>query len=279
MKSNQLRMGMCMVILAVVSPIRAELPIMSDQKWLGYFLGFENKNFRYEIDVKGRTQIKLFGKKGKLLGEDATISINFQVEEIMPDGKFVSKKIMADSLESSQPATNKPKDVVIKGKVTGDAAFEIFVTENRGTISLGGRVTDRGRLTKNPLRFSIKVNFPNAYPESHSITDDKKLKEFENDISKDRLQLLLTDGKRLRKETSETIDSTSKEIRGVQISTAQLEYSSYEGHKFLITALPNSSMVLETTPMKPLFAGLKFTWTADPVKDPEGKSRFTFDVK
>ncbi len=252
---------------------------MNDEKWLGLFLGFENKNLRFQFDSKGESQIKLYKKKGEFHREDLTISIDYQIEELMPDGKLVSKKIMADSLESSQPATTKPKDVIIKGKVTGDAAFEIFVTEDRGTISLGGRVTDHGRLTKNPLRFSIQVNFPNAYPDSHSITDDKKLKEFENDISKDRLQLIFTDGKRLRTKTSETIDPNSKEIREAQISAAQLEYASYKGHKFSIAALPNSSMVLKTTPMKPLFAGLKFTWTADPVKDPEGKSRFTFDVK
>lgn len=37
------------------------------------------------------------------------------------------------------------------GQVVGDAALEVRVTEERGAIALGGRVTEKGALA-NPIR-------------------------------------------------------------------------------------------------------------------------------
>lgn len=260
-------------------PIHAELPTMNDKKWIGYFIGSENKDFRFQIDSKGKTRILVFSEKETLLKKSLSVSIEFHIDEIMPDGKFTPRSIIVKSLESDQMATFKPKDIVISGKVIGDATFQIFITENNGSISLGGRILEAGTLIKNPLRFSIKVKFPSAYSPNKAVAEKDKLEQFKKAISQDRLQLILNDGKMIRRNTSHVVDASSKEISGSGISSAKLEYHAYEGKKFWLVASPNSLMMLTSIPNKPLYAGLVFTWTANLAQDPEEKSRLTIDIK
>lgn len=265
--------------LTGISPVSAELPGLEEKDWLGYFVGFQNKKFQFAITSQGKAAIKVIGKKGEPLAKKLTIPVEFLVEEIRPDGKASVKNLMPETLESAQPATLKPQQIVIRGKVTGEASFEVFVNEDRGVISLGGRLLDPGTLTKNPLRFSIRLKFPDAYPSAKAAGDKKEEKELKKKLKNDRLQLSWTDGTRVRQPTDKAVDAGSKEINGPGIAAMQVEFSSYDEKKFEFTASPSSTMTLAGGPAAPLHQGFTLTWLADAAKDPEGKARLSFEVK
>ncbi len=265
--------------LAGISPVSAELPGLSEKAWLGYFIGFKNKKFQFGITAQGKTTIKVIGKKGEPVNQKLTIPVEFLVEEIRPDGKTTVKNVKPETLESAQPATDKPRQIVIHGKVTGDASFEVFVNEDRGVISLGGRLLDPGTLTKNPIRFSIRVKFPDAYPSRKAAADKKGERALKETTKDDRLQLTWTDGKRLKQPADTAVDASSKEINGPGIAAMEVGFSSYDEKKFEFTASENSSMRLSGTQAVPLYDGFTLTWMADPAKDPEGKARLSFAVK
>lgn len=265
--------------LTGISPVSAELPGLEEKDWLGYFVGFQNKKFQFAITSQGKAAIKVIGKKGEPLAKKLTIPVEFLVEEIRPDGKASVKNLMPETLESAQPATLKPQQIVIRGKVTGEASFEVFVNEDRGVISMGGRLLDPGTLTKNPLRFSIRLKFPDAYPSAKAAGDKKEEKELKKKLKNDRLQLSWTDGTRVRQPTDKAVDAGSKEINGPGIAAMQVEFSSYDEKKFEFTASPSSTMTLAGGPAAPLHQGFTLTWLADAAKDPEGKARLSFEVK
>ena len=265
--------------LTGISPVSAELPGLEEKDWLGYFVGFQNKKFQFAITSQGKAAIKVIGKKGEPLAKKLTIPVEFLVEEIRPDGKASVRNLMPETLESAQPATLKPQQIVIRGKVTGEASFEVFVNEDRGVISMGGRLLDPGTLTKNPLRFSIRLKFPDAYPSAKAAGDKKEEKELKKKLKNDRLQLSWTDGTRVRQPTDKAVDAGSKEINGPGIAAMQVEFSSYDEKKFEFTASPSSTMTLAGGPAAPLHQGFTLTWLADAAKDPEGKARLSFEVK
>lgn len=265
--------------LGGILPASAELPGLSEKEWLGYFVGFENKKFQFGITSQGKTRIKVIGKKGEPVSQKLTIPVEFLVEEIMPNGKATVLAVLPESLESAQPATAKPQNLAIKGKVKGDASFEVFVNEDRGMISLGGRLVDPGTLTKNPLRFSIRLKFPDAYPYGRAAGDKKKEKAFEDKIKNDRLQLTWADGKRLKQDTDKAVDAGSKEINGPGITALEVEFSTYDEKKFDLTASPSSLIALSGAQAAPLNEGFTVTWMADPVKDPEAKARLGIEMK
>ena len=265
--------------LAGILPAAAELPILQEKQWLGYFVGFENKKFTFGITGQGKAAINVIGKKGEPLNRKLAVQVDFVIEEVLANGKTTQRYLVPETLESTQSATSKPKDVVFRGKVKGDAEFEVSMTEDRGVISLGGRLLNPGTLTKNPLRFSIRMKFPEAYPYEKEGGDKKQEKAFESKTQNDRIQLIWADGKRLKPSTTESVDAGSKEINGPGITAAQIEFSSYQENKFLVTATPNSLLSLSNSKAGPLHGGFFLNWTPDPVKDPENKARLQFEVK
>lgn len=264
---------------AGISPLSAELPGLSEKEWLGYFVGFQNKKVQFGITSQGKATIKILGKEGVPLNQRLAIPVEFLVEEVMPDGKISAKKIKPETLESAQPATNKPEKMVIRGKVTGDASFEVFVNEDRGVISLGGRLLDRGTLTKNPVRFSLRLKFPDAYPSAKTAGDKDKEKDLKDKMKNDRVQLTWSDGKRVKQAADKAIDAGSKEINGPGIVAMQVEFTTYDEKRLEVTASENSSMSLSNTQSAPLNEGFMLSWMMDPAKDPEGKARLSFEVK
>lgn len=252
----------------------ADLPTLEKKELLGYFIRFENRNFRYDVNTKGETSLLLAGKKD-YLDQRLKVNINFRVEETEPNGQIVVKNIDPSSLTSEQSPTEKPENVVIKGKVTGDATFEVYMTEARGAIILGGKVTNPGTL-KNPLRFSIKAKIPNAYPNSQTTED---LGKFEALVKKDRVQVLWMDGKNAKITGVDPFSALTKEAAVPPISAAYMDFSSYEGNKLVITADPNSSMMISSPTGKSAYQGFELTWYSDAAKDPEGKARLNFSVK
>lgn len=260
-----------------ILPVRAELPTMTEKEWLGYFVGVQNKAFQFGFTSDGKAMIKP-GKKGAWVSSKLIIPVIFRVLETTPGGKVVSRQILPGSLESAQPATDKPQNVVIKGKVTGGAVFEIFVNEERGGLSLGGRLLEPGTL-QNPLRFVIEMRIPDVYVDAKKNGDKKAKKAFEDKTRNDRLQLVWTDKKRVKQSLTEAVDAGSAAISGPGIAGVQLELGAYNGRKLEIMASENSSITLENKSPAALVEGFSMNWAADVAKDPEGKARLSIGMK
>ena len=261
-----------------ILPVHAALPSLTEKEWLGYFVGMKHRAFLFGITSEGKATIKPIGKKDEPASSKLTIPVDFKVLETLPDGKVISRQIQPQSLESAQPATNKPQKIVIKGKVTGSASFEIFVNEERGGISLGGRLLEPGT-SKNPLRFVIDLKIPDVYTDAKKGGDKKAAKAHEEKSKNDRLQLIWTDKKAVKQSLTQKIDASSKEISGPGIAAVQLELDAYHGKKIEVTASENSSIALENKPPASLIEGFSIIWTADSTKDPEGKARLIFGMK
>lgn len=265
----------CLIGVAGVLPAAAELPIMTEKEWLGYYLGHKSRTFQFGVSGQGQTSIKVIGKKGEPLSQQLAIGVNFLVEEILPDGKVVTRKVEGSSLQSDTPATNEVDNVIIKGKAGKDTGVEIYIDEDRGAMMLGGRVVEAGSI-KNPLRFAVEVKFQNVYPYDKK-GGEKELKAFQEKIQDDRMQVVLASGKRGKHSTSEVIDA--KTTSGDGLKSIELEFSSYQGKRFEFTASDNSALHLSNASPGPLHEGFSLTWSANPEKDPQGKARFAIVIK
>ncbi len=264
--------------LAGVVPISAQLPTLNDKENLGYFVVARSKSSQFGLASDGKTTIRVLDNKGETMSSKLTIDVDFNVTETMPDGKKIVRKIKAESLESAQEPTSKPKNVVIKGKVTGEVEFEVMVSEERGAILLGGRLLNPGAL-KNPTQFSVEVEVPNSLPEAKKDGDKRDAKELEDKIRGDKVQLMWTDGKRVRIPGSKAVEGGSKEVTGPGISAATIEFSAFKDQRIQLTASPNSSMTVSNPATRPLSEGFSLHWTADLAKDPEGKARLAIEIR
>lgn len=257
------------------------LPQLDDDPWLGYFIGYGNKRWRFGMTSQGKMNIVPLDKKGESKGHGAKISVRIQIDEMNSNGKASAKLIDASSLESKNEATDSLDKVVITGKTTGNASFEMTVEQVRGEIMIGGRVTGAGDLKK-PLRFALQTSFPKAYKEKKPKEErevKKWEKQFERQLKGDKLVLKWTDGTRKRFSFDEEVDLSSKEVSGPGVEELLVDSEAYDGRQLAFSASENSMMKLEGGAGNPIFKGYKIHWAADPGKDPEGKARFRFKVK
>jgi hypothetical protein len=261
-----------------IGSLSAQLPSLDKQPWLGYFAIAETRRSQFKIASQGKITLSPLDEKGKAASGQNEIRVSYGIQEMLPDGKTRQKTVEVASLESAESATDRLEKTVIRGKVTGDAAFEMTVEQDRGVISIGGRITDPGKLTTNPLRFFVSATIPNVYSRDKRV-EKKDIKAFEKKIKDDGIAIEWIDGKRTKKSFEEPVDASSKEITGPGIAEAEVEIAGYKDRELVFAATEKSAITLSNSPPAPLYEGFTLTWTPDATKDQEGKARFTMEVK
>ena len=285
MKFPRLQLGVLATILLAVAgtpPASAQLPIVNEPPMLGYHTAYMNRKYQFGMTGSGEISVRLVDSKGQLATSPFIVRITIGIEEVLPDGKTVLRQIKPETLESAQSPNGNFEKTVISGKVSGDAVFEATMEQNRGVITMGGRVTDPGPLVKNPLRFTARMNFPAAYPydlKGDKQNDKKAVKLFEKKIESDLLELKWTDWKKKKLNFAEIVDASTADINGPGIAEVEIETGACAGKKYLITASPNSAMKLWSAKPAPLHLGFSLHWSPDPAKDPDGKARIGIDLK
>ncbi len=260
-------------------PAAAELRMLNEKAWLGYFTGFESNKIRWSFSTNGSSVLRVVDSKGNLASDKIAITFGFVVEETQPDGKVVNRNFIPESLESAQPPTTRPKGVIVRGKMSGDIAVELNIDEDGGKLSLGGRITDPGPTIKNPLTFKIRMKFPDAYPDDAPLGDKKAEKALEAKTKNDRLQFIRADKSRGKQSLTESVGTDATAMNGPGITNLEIESAGYRGRKFLLAATESSVMNFTIPKSGPLNGGFIISWNADLAKDPSGRARFVIDAR
>lgn len=249
-----------------------ELPQLQDRKWVGNYVGYERRSFEFRISSRGDGLLLPMGEKGKLASDRIGIKVLPLIEEVMPDGKVMAKMPTSDGWEAVTPATVNPEKLVYRGTVAGEARFEITFEFDGDEIRAGGKVLEKGKLT-NPLRFALRFQVPDVY---YYDTDPAKRAV---KAKKDRIDLLRTDGKKLKLDLVTTLDAESEKFSGPGVSQARVEIEGYKGHRFDFDAGTNASFEFWNKGDAALIEGFTLGWKPDPAKDPDGKARMVLEVR
>ncbi|MEY3897866.1 MAG: hypothetical protein RLZZ214_3387 [Verrucomicrobiota bacterium] len=281
----------CLLATASTQPVAAELPALQDQPWLGYYAVYADKNYEFKITAAdGTVTLIPVGEGAPVLG-NLLVYIKFGIEETLPDGKIVSNPVLADTLETADPALDKLGKCILRGKTAGNASLEITIEQSRGIVFVGSRVLDPSTLT-NPIRCFVTAVFPNVNPPAMAANNPeevnerdakraakKEAKAAEDKLKGDSVDLKWTDGKRQKLTFEKVLDAGSKEINGPGIAAAEIKIAAYGKRKFFVTAAPNSAMKLSNAKPASLSEGFSIQWSPDHDKDKDGKARLALEVK
>lgn len=244
--------------------VRAELPVLDEQPFIGKFLAYEDRKMAFTMTKNLTGEIELPESKGKQMPHGMAPVINFRIQETMPDGRIVSRQINADSLTSEQPAAMNFQKTTVRGKTTGDAEFEVVTEVTRGALMFGGRIISPGTL-KGPLSMRIAVRVGDPY--KHVPADERSDKDFAKKIRRDFIELTTLDRKREKLLLLETQDLSN--LIGSQV---MMEFDAWKGRGLQVNASPNSTLALIKSGNH-LLEGFEIIWNADPAKDPNGETR------
>ena len=240
--------------------LHADLPGLREQPWLGYFIGIEHKKkMRFGVTAKGQGVIDPLDDKGKPVFAKVPFQVNFDVVETLPDGKTVRKQINSDTLSTDHEASENPRDpVTFRGKVTGDAAFEVTVYPERGGVAVSGKLTDKGSLT-NPLHFEISLDVK-PYPRRPGDQEDD-IKRFEERAKKDVLRYETVSRKRGKIEFLE--ETNPAVFVGEAMSELDFKTDAFDNKDFTVTTTEKAKLTFEDLGSKPIWNGFTLRWKVD----------------
>lgn len=250
----------------------AELPALQEKPWLGHFVGYQQRGFQFGVKADGKMVFEAKNRKGSFMGFDKAVNITAEVVETV-EGKQVVKQIIPESLVTADKASDKPEKVTFRGKVTGDAEFEVVLEFDGDTILMGGRMLGNGSIT-NPLHFQIRSRHADVYgkmEENRAATEAKK----------DRLEFTRLDKKKGKAELLEPVDLGGETVTGKGLAELSVELKCYEDRTFEYSPVGDGLLVMES-PRGQAAAprdGFSVIWRADAAKDKDGKGRLQLVFK
>lgn len=256
----------------MIFPVAGQLPSLNKKPWIGHFAGYERRNFQIGVTAVGDIELQVKKDNGSVLGVGRVIDIRPEICELV-NGRMVIKKITTESLTSHEKATVQPQKTSFRGKVTGDAEFEISLEFDDNDVYVSGRMLDRGQLT-NPLHFQIRVRYGDVY----RYTAAEKLKD---ETARDRIETISVDKKKGKIKFFESVDLASEPINGKGLSAVEVEMKGLLEYKFKYEAQGPSTFRLENCQglaAAPL-NGFSVIWRADEGKEADPKARIFLQIR
>jgi hypothetical protein len=194
----------CLLAAVSMPPLEAALPALHNPPWFGFYAVYADKNYEFKItSAEGSVTLVPLGEGAPVLG-NLLIHVHIGIMETHPDGKTVFHPVRADTLDSTDAATDKLGKSVMRGKTAGDAVIEITLEQSRGVVFMGGRVLEPGTLAHS-LGASITVVFPNVNPPEGAEIHGEELNEREAKRA----------AKKLAREAEDRLKDDSLSLRGL----------------------------------------------------------------
>jgi hypothetical protein len=209
------------------------------------------------------------------------MSILVGIEEDKPNAKPSLRTIQANTLQTADEPSDKLEKTVIRGKVTGDARFELTLERDRGNFIISNRLLDAGSLKQDKIRPVVVFVMPLLY--RHAKENELSRRNV-RERNRDTLELKWTDGTRKKFPLRDEMDATSGAVNGPGIAIAQIEAGGLMRDRKLTLEAPVGVSVLRAGNQTPqmLNRGMRFTAmpaSAQPGEKPKDTARLVISVR
>lgn len=263
---------LAILLLTSASVFAGELPELFEKPWTAWYSGYEGKKFEFGVNPDGEASlIPIDNKSKERVSQHSWISIKPVILETVSSGKDVVKKPLEDGWEAITPESNEAEKVTFRGTVTGGAKYEASFEIDGAEVYCSGHILDKGELTKNPIRFAIRVTVANSYRH----TDDED--DLEEKIKDDRFSFVMANKKKAKFKGKDLEDAVAEECKAIRSVRADISY--YKGDKMDFDAGDIGVFEIESPKSNPIAQGFTLVWTPDPAKNAGGKGKLMVKYK
>jgi hypothetical protein len=247
--------------LAIITTttLRAELPILKGDEWLGYFLATKSRKCLFAMTRNSDSVFHPIDRDGDPIRAGNPVNVSFHVVETTPDGKFTRKELDLPSLTAtSEPVIDPKEPITFSAKVTGNASFESTIKVQDVGFTASGKINDPGEL-KGKLHFGIDIDF--APYKNVDMIDKDDIEKFEDMSRRDKLEIVTIEGEKKKYKIDDSVDFSKEFPHG--ISSLTLESARYEDVEFTLTASKGSAIHFLVKNETPVYKALKLHWKAN----------------
>ena len=238
-----------------------QLPQMTDTgvEWLGYFVGWEDKNFDFGVGADG--EVLMHPKKSGKRGSHKEFTMRYLLQEEIK-GKWVTRNLLGEGgLESpDEKGLDLKTPVTINTTFTGGTKVEWVHVLSRGKIVLKPKVLEKE--TGNTIRVGLAVSLPRLYRFDEELED----RELKKKVGGDRLEgIRLKDGKKIRIRFHEKDkDVASEDFLKDGASAVEVESEGFYGNTFVMEQSNDKAGRIDVETKGPLYNSFKVVWLANP---------------
>jgi hypothetical protein len=247
-------------LTATIFAAEPQLPQMSDKtEWLGYFVGWEEKDFDFGIGADG--EVLMHPKKNGKRGAHKEFAMHYILQEEL-NGKWVTRQLLPEKgLESANEKGLDPtKPVTVNTTFTGDTKIEWVHVLTRGAMMIKPKLLEK--TTENPIRVGLSVNLPRLY------RFDKELEERElkKQVGGDTIEgIRLKDKKKVRIKFHENDkDITSEAYLQDGASAVEVKSEGFYGSTLVFAQSNEKAGRIDVETKGPLYNSFKMMWLANP---------------
>lgn len=266
-----MRKSAALLLLAGAAVFAGELPELYDKPWTAWYAAYEGRKFQFGVDPDGEAALIPLKRNGERFPKNAWVIVEPVIEEIREDGRIVVKKPKDDGWEAITDANAEATEVAYRGTVTGGARFEARFEMDGDRILCGGRLLDKGGLTKHPVRFAVRVVTPNIYRNTRD--EEMRLEKMEED----RFGFVFPDGRKVRHKGEDKVSALGE--GKIAVDYLRLDLEGYEGARLELEGGEAGAFELLEGRGEMLSEGIVLDWLPDAEKNAEGEARFSLRFK
>ena len=233
---------------ALSQTAQADLPILTQDKWLGAFAGIEGRNANLKIDANGALLVEFIGENDEKIPHIGVTLRPFIVEPV--DGKWNKVELIPRMLETSNEAQLDFTDLAFTA--TSDLGSKIKVTYNRkgDDLYFGADVLEKAE-TADYTSVTWEAWIPPHYNGeiSNSSKTEKDIKAL---TKRDKLEFVSRDGKKVKAKLYEPYSEIEAELGPIlkekKLSEFSFETDAVNGTEFLVKLREAAGISMEFDP-------------------------------
>ena len=269
MKLHALALGLMMSSVAM-----GNLGSLDEKPWIGIFAGIDGRSFDFALGGDGESEV-FFKKSGKRASLHTTMKIRYVLQEQI-NGKWVTRQMDEDSLESKSEPSIEHDEVKFTATYTGDTKVEITHAFDNSDVEIGVKIVEK--TTKNPVRAGVYVNAPDFHKHLRDV-EEMKERDLKKKISDVKVEVTPLEGRKEKMRDLHEKETNLAEKFAKGAKEVSFESDSIAGKEVTLSTKDEDLGVLMFQQNKMLYNGFQAFWWPKPDKTGEADCRLLIEVK
>lgn len=238
------------------SAVSAELPVLPEKQWVGFWVGYEQRDFDFGVGGKGEGELflKERGREGfERISLFRTLKVHYIVEEEI-GGKWQRRTLEEDLFETTQAASAEVEKFEFVAAYKGGTKIQVGHFLDGKMIQISSQLVSTE--SNNPIRVGVEVVFPDLYRLQGDITE----RELKKKMKGDEVRAVRLDGKKFKYDIYEEVSLEDEAVLGKGAIEFSLESQSLADKTISLSlGAPKTGKILFSQ-KTPLHSGFAATW-------------------
>lgn len=252
-----------------------ELPILTDQPWVGIWIGYEERDFDFGVGGKGVGEVYLKQRnKGEMerISLFRTLKVHYILEEEV-GGKWQQRTMEEDGFETSQPASEEAEKFEFIASYKGGTKVKVVHELDGKEIKISTSIVETE--SKNPIRAGVEVVFPDLY----RIKEEIEERELKKKMKGDEVRAIGIDGKKFKFDIYEEVNLGDEKVLAKGAAEFSLESQNLANKTIILSsAVPKTGKVFFEQ-RKSMHEGFNATWYPEKTAEGKPQPQFVIEVK